>query len=252
MWLVLAQDYDLDAPWIAAGLRARDDRRVVLATASTLVHDCRWAHRVGPGGASAASSRLMLGDGTVLDGSTVDAVVNRLGWLGAEGFAGASARDREYATGELFALGLSWLESLGGRVVNRPASTGLAGGWRRTAEWRSLARSVGLPVLPYDSDEPEVVAEADDDLVLVVDGQLVSAVALAGDGPPVLAPPLAGGLCALSAAAGADVLEVRLAAGPDGGPAVRSASFLASLRLYGDAGLDALTKALVARVEVEP
>ena len=252
MWLVLAQDNDLDAPWIAAGLRDRDDRPVAVVTGSTLVHDCRWEHRVSPRGATAASSRLVLGDGTVLDATTVDAVVNRLGWLGAEGYAGASARDREYATGELFALGLSWLESLGGRVVNRPAPTGLSGGWRQTAEWRSLARSVGLPALPFDSDEPEAMADPDDDLVLVVDGQVVATVALAGDGLPAVAPRVAEGLGALAAAAGADTLEVRLAAGPDGTPAVRWASFQPTLRLHGEAGLDALHKALVARVEVGP
>jgi hypothetical protein len=252
MWLVLTQDNDLDAPWIASGLRARDGRPVVVATGSTLVHDCRWEHRVSPHGATAASSRLVLGDGTVLDATTIDAVVNRLGWLGAEGFAGASARDREYATGELFALGLSWLESLGGRVVNRPAPTGLSGGWRQTVEWRSVARSVGLAALPYDSDEPEAMADPGDDLVLVVDGQVVASVALAGAGAPAVEPRMADGLGALAAAVGADGLEVRLAAGTGGGPAVRWASFQPTQRLYGDAGLDALYKALVARVEVGP
>ena len=69
-------------------------------TASTLVHDCRWEHRISSSG---ASSRLVLGDGTVLDSTTVDGVVNRLCWLGAESFTGASARDRAYASAEFYA-----------------------------------------------------------------------------------------------------------------------------------------------------
>ena len=113
MWAVLSQDLDVDARWIAAGLEARTDRPVALVTAGSLVHDCRWEHRVGRSG---TASRLLLGDGTVVDSAGLGAVLNRLCWLGAEGYAGASDRDGEYAGGELYALGLSWLESLGPRV----------------------------------------------------------------------------------------------------------------------------------------
>ena len=241
MWLVLGQDNDIEARWVAAGLRARADRPVALVSAAMLVHDCRWEHRVGVAG---ASSRLVLGDGTVLDPTTVDGVVNRLCWLGAEGFAGASARDREYATGELNALGLSWLESLGGRVVNRPAGNGLAGSWRRMAEWRGLARTVGLPVAPYDSDEPEVTTGETDRVVLVLDGEVIE-----GGGPtrpgPELTPAGRDALAALQRASGLDLLGVHLVTGER--LVLRSASFLPSMSLFGEAGLDALHKALMNR-----
>jgi hypothetical protein len=244
MWLVLGQDNDVEARWVTAGLRARADRPVALVTAATLVHDCRWEHRVGAAG---AFSRLVLGDGTVLDPTTLDGVVNRLCWLGAEGFAGASVRDREYATGELNALGLSWLESLGGRVVNRPAGNGLAGPWRRMVEWRSLARTVGLPVVPYDSDEPEVTTGETDRVVLVLDGEVIE-----GGGPtapgPGLTPAGRDAVAALQRASGLDLLDARLGAGER--LALRSASFLPSMSLFGDAGLDALHKALMTRREV--
>src|SRR5215831_17161035 len=229
MWLVLGQDNDIEARWVAAGLRARADRPVALVSAAMLVHDCRWEHRVGVAG---ASSRLVLGDGTVLDPTTVDGVVNRLCWLGAEGFAGASARDREYATGELNALGLSWLESLGGRVVNR------------MAEWRGLARTVGLPVAPYDSDEPEVTTGEADRVVLVLDGEVIE-----GGGPtrpgPELTPAGRDALAALQRASGLDLLGVHLVTGER--LVLRSASFLPSMSLFGAAGLDALHKALMNR-----
>ena len=241
MWLVLGQDNDVEARWVAAGLRARADRPVALVSAAMLVHDCQWEHRVGTAG---ASSRLVLGDGTVLDPTTVDGVVNRLCWLGAEGFAGASVRDREYATGEFNALGLSWLESLGGRVVNRPAGSGLAGSWRRMAEWRGLARTVGLPVAPYDSDEPEVTTSETDRVVLVLDGEVIE-----GGGPTrpglELTPASRDVLAALQRASGLDLLGAHLVTGER--LVLRSASFLPSMSLFGEAGLDALYKALMNR-----
>jgi hypothetical protein len=247
-WLVLGQHDDIEARWVADGLRARADQPVRLVTDATLVHDCRWELRVGadagPGGASA---RLSLGDGTVLDPTTVDGVVNRLCWLGAEAFAGASDHDREYATAELYALGLGWLESLGGRVVNRPAGSGLAGPSRRTAEWRSLARTVGLPFVPYDSDDPPSEAppfgDVDGVFVLVVDGDVVEA---AGEG---LSPAVRDGRAALQRASGLDLLEAHLVARDDGDGALAlsSVSFLPALSRFGDVGLDALHKALITR-----
>ena len=239
MWLVLGQHNDVEARWVAAGLQARSDRPVALVTDAQLVHDCRWELRVGAGG---ASSRLELGDGTVLDPGTVDGVVNRLCWLGAEAFTGASARDRDYATGELYALGLAWLESLGDRVVNRPTGNGLCGSWRRTAEWRTLARTAGLPIVPYDTDDRDADApDRSDHVVLVLDGTVL-------EPGPGSTPAERDGLVALQKASGLDLLEVRLACRPEGeGLALRSASFLPSMSLFGDQGLDALHKALIAR-----
>jgi hypothetical protein len=252
VWLVLGQDGDVEASWIADGLGARADRPVRLVTASGLVHDCRWEHRVGAAG---TSSRLVLGDGTVLDAGSIDGVVNRLCWLGAEGYVGASERDREYATGELFALGLSWLESLGGRVVNRPTGSGLAGSWRRAPEWRSLARAAGLAVVPYESDEPEVAIDDADRVVLVLDGEVVEGPAPAAGSAavPPLTPADRDALAALAGAAGQDLLDARLVAGPGPGrrPALRTASFLPPMSLFGDVGLDALHKALTTRSGVD-
>jgi hypothetical protein len=254
-WLVAGQHNDIEARWVADGLRARTDQPVKWVTDAALVHDCRWELRVGADG---ATSRLRLGDGTVLDPSTVDGVVNRLCWLGAEAFTGASADDREYATAELFALGLGWLESLGGRVVNRPAGTGLAGPARRTAEWRSLARTVRLPVEPYDSDDPPSEVPPYGDAagvvsVLVVDGDVIRAPGAPGDDLPLA---VRDGLVALQRVSGLDLLEAHLvdraaistaARADDDGFALRSVSFLATMSRFGDAGLDALHKALIAR-----
>jgi hypothetical protein len=234
MWLVLGQDNDVEAGWIAARLGERSDRPVRWVAASTLVRDCRWEHRVS---GSSTSSRLVLGDGTVLDSTTVDAVVNRLCWLGAEGYTGASARDRAYAGSEFYALGLSWLESLAGRVLNRPAATGLAGGWRRTSEWRGLARAAGLSVVPYRSNEPDLEADETDLVALVLDGEVIRV------GGPAVSTSVCSSLAKLQHAAGLDLLGVRFAAGDR----LRSASSLPAMSRFGDAGIEALHRALLAR-----
>jgi hypothetical protein len=227
MWLVLCQDGDVDALWLADELRARTERRVELIEAGELVHECRWECRVGTG---AASSRLVVGDRTIESGE-VDGVVNRLSWLGADGFEGASARDREYATGELFALALSWLESLGTRVLNRPAGAGLSGMWRTPGQWRALARSAGLPIVPYDSDHPGDVFDETDRTVFVIDGRVIGPVGVRTKQ-----------LSELARRSGLDLMEVRLA-----GAAVRGVSFLPQLRHYGEPCVDAVLAALARR-----
>jgi hypothetical protein len=246
-WLVLCQDHDIEAGWIADGLRSRAGRPVERITAGALVHDCRWEHRVS---ATDTSSRLVVGDGTVVDSAEVDGVLNRICWMGAEGFGGASDRDAEYAGSELFALGLSWLASLGPKVLNRPTGLGLAGGWRTEGQWRSLARSVGLPILAYERggtepDPPAVPGDDGDGAVLVLDGLVLEEAGVATTG---VTSPLWSGLAELQRASGRDLIEVHLAVGD--GIAVRSVSYLPSLRRFGDAALDAVHEALDRRSAV--
>jgi hypothetical protein len=237
MWLILAQDGDVEAGWLAERLRARARRRVELVEASELVHECRWEHRIGTG---TTSSRLVVGDRTVIDSAEVDGVVNRLGWLSAEGFEGAPPADRDYAAGELFALGLSWLESLGSRVLNRPSGMGLAGAWRTPGQWRALASSVGLPIVPYDSDADDTPDQAEL-TVLVVDGRVL--------GSP---PAEAARLVDLQRASGLDLIEIGLSPShggttPGSGGAVHGVSFLPPLRRYGRACAGAVLAALTRR-----
>jgi hypothetical protein len=245
VWCVLAQDGDVEAQWMTDELRARADRPVLLVTASTLVHDCRWELRVGADGARA---RVEITDGTALDLSTLDAVVNRLCWLGAEGFLGATAADRDYATSERYALGLAWLESLGRRVVNRPTGSGLAGTYRSTAAWLTLARTAGLPVVPYTSDDSTDVFAVDesDRRVLVIDGRVTGSPATAGDPLPA---GLQQRLVVIQERSGLDLIEVRLAPAPEtaDGWRVRDVPFLATMSAFGKPGLDALTAALERR-----
>jgi hypothetical protein len=227
MWLILAQDGDVEARWLADQLRTETTGHVQLIEAGELVHECRWEHRIGT---TVTSSLLITGDGTVIDSGDVDGVVNRLIWLSAEGYEGAPPGDREYASNELFALGLSWLESLGPRVLNRPAGAGLSGPWRTQGHWHALARAAGLPIVPYDSDRDDDVPDQTQPKVLVIGGQVI--------GP--MAVQRAGQLAAFQRGSGLDMLEVCL----DAHGAMHGVSFLPALRQYGQACVQAVLAAL--------
>ena len=148
MWLIVAQDSDGDADWLAAELRGLGLVPLEVVRAAELVHGATWEHRVGP---RRIHTVLRLADGRVIDSADVDGVLNRLLWVGATGFRGASEQDREYAGIELFALTQSWLEGFGARAINRPAASGLSGAWRAIDHWRWLARAVGLEMGRYRS-----------------------------------------------------------------------------------------------------
>ena len=167
MWLVVCQDGDSDAVLLAGRLRELGLEPLELVKATELVHGARWEHRVGGWG---SRTRLRLGDGREIDSDDVQGVLNRLLWITADGFLGASATDREYAGGELHALVESWLEGFGARAVNRPAGLGLSGPWRTMDQWRALAREAGLEIRPFPEPTEPPLEFA---LVLVLDGEVV-------------------------------------------------------------------------------
>jgi hypothetical protein len=250
VWLVVSQDGDADAAWLVDGLRTGVDEPIVLVTAGHLVHDCRWEHRVGRWG---ASTRLTLGDGSVIDSDAVGAVLNRLLWISADGFRGADPRDRRYATAEFYALALSWLHSLGARVLNRPAGTGLAGAWRTDISWRALARLAGLPVLASRSSDAALDPGPDDDRrVLLVDGEPIEDRAqIEGWAQPwQFDDMLRAGLAELQRASGLDVLEARFT-GQDV-RALRSVVSVPELQAFGAAALEALVAAMGRRAAGRP
>jgi hypothetical protein len=169
MWLVACQDGDGDAVLLAARLRELGLEPLELVRATELVHGARWEHRVGGWG---SRTRLWLADGREIDSDDVCGVLNRLLWITADGFVGASATNREYAGRELHALVQSWLESFGTRAINRPAGIGLSGPWRTPDQWRALAREAGLEIRAFPEPSEEVLQLT---LVLVIDGTIVEA-----------------------------------------------------------------------------
>lgn len=235
MWLVVCQDSDPDGPWLAERLALADDVPVELVAASALVHGARWEHRLHAG---RPSTVLTLADGRRIDSAAVRGVVNRLLWVGADGFGGASETDREYATTELYALVQSWLHAFGARAINRPAPSGLSGAWRAPCQWRWLARTAGLPVRPYRSGRPAQEGSGDR-TVLVLDGRIV-------DGRDV-PDAIAAGCARLARDGGLELMEARFSVRAPDRWEFEDVSLLPGVQAAGDDLARHLAGALRAR-----
>jgi hypothetical protein len=229
VWLITCQDGDVDAVTLADRLRERGLEPIELVYATELVHGARWEHRVGAGG---CRTRVTLADGRELDSSEIRGVLNRLLWISAEGFLGASEVDREYAGGELFALVQSWLASLGDRVIGRPAGPSLGGPWRTADQWRARAREAGLRIRMFPGDELDPLSGR---WVLVLDGAVVD-----GDGAPDA---VRAGCARLAAELDLDVLEARF----DDDWAFADATLLPVLGTRGDERVEGVALALRGR-----
>jgi hypothetical protein len=232
MWLVLGQTGDLDADWLGGRLRAVGLTPLTVVGSDALVHGAQWEHRVGADG---TYTKVCLADGTVIESTRVRAVLNRLFWLEASGFRGASARDREYATTELGALGQSWLHGLAGRIVNPPGANGLAGSWRTDSQWRWLGSRAGLRLAPPETPVTGGLS------VLALDGETVGGDALPGE--------IHSGVRRLRELSGLDLLECRFRQALDGTYEFVTVPFLPELRPFGDAAVRAVHAALLARAD---
>jgi hypothetical protein len=229
VWIVACQDGDGDAVLLAARLRDLGLEPLELVRATELVHGARWEHRVGGWG---SHTRLRLADGREIDSDDVVGVLNRLVWISAEGFVGASDTDRQYAGGELYALVQSWLEGFGARVVSRPAGLALSGSWRTPDQWRALAREAGLEIraFPEPSDAPLELAP-----VLVIDGEIIE-----DGGAPVH---VCEGALRLDAELGEDLIEMRF----DEDWRFSDATLMPALAYAADERVHAVARALRAR-----
>jgi hypothetical protein len=159
MWLVLSHANDLAALWAARGLTGRGLQPLEIVTAEALAYNQCFEHRLT---ANQQSVSITLADGRVIDSASVRGTLNRLQLFPTEHLRGANTIDRQYAEQELFALSLSWLYCLPGRMLNRPTPQGLGGDWRHPSEWVRLAAQAGLSTMPYyQSDQFEAPAPAD-------------------------------------------------------------------------------------------
>jgi hypothetical protein len=151
--LVLCEDFDPAAAWAADRLRRRGlDANVVYGT--DLAAAPQVEHRVGRAG---ATIEIMLACGRRLSSRTIGGVLNRLSFLPSAWLNRIGGPDRDYAVQEMYALYLSWLNSLPGPLLNPPAPQGLCGNWRHPSAWAALAGRAGLPVARYrqsSEDDP--------------------------------------------------------------------------------------------------
>jgi hypothetical protein len=103
-----------------------------------------WTHRIDPAGRT--STTLRLADGTRFDRSIDVSVAYLASTTPVPRFLRSAAADQDYAASEFRALMVSWLYSLGDRVVNAPSGTDPSGpGWS-PGRWLIEAAGAGLPV----------------------------------------------------------------------------------------------------------
>jgi hypothetical protein len=243
MWLLLCERTDLHALWAARGLRARGVEPLEVVSSELLAYSLRWDHRLGRDG---VRSEVSLADGRVISSSDVRGTLNRLQRVPDEHFARASSADRAYAHQELSALVLSFIHSLPGPMLGRPAGAALSGPWLYASEWTHHAVEAGLPVATYSrtSNEPDYGGES---LVPAALGAPIETVIVAGDGVVGRRAPDAVAQCCLRLAerAGASLLGVRLAVN-DGDWTFAGAHPYPDLALGGDPLLDLIASALRA------
>ena len=149
-FLILAHSNDRTALQVHVMLRARHGPdQVKLILSEELAYSPFWKHYLEDG---KVTTEVRLRDGTSLESGCIGVVLNRLLAPAVPYFA--SAVDQNYAVMEMYALYLSWLNSLPCPVVNKASSMGLGVQTRSHAEWLMLAGKVGLPVrgLHFTSD----------------------------------------------------------------------------------------------------
>jgi hypothetical protein len=179
MWLVISSSSDPSGIWAWEGLRQMGLAPLEFVTAESLAFACRWEHRLGSRGTSLT---LSLADGRVLSSSSIQGGLNRLCAPSPLAFERAAVADRDYAQAEMFAFYLSWLHSLTGKIINRPAPSGLSGPWLHASEWMMLAARAGLRTPLYRQSscdgpalQPGVHLPADPRMmnnVIAFDGQI--------------------------------------------------------------------------------
>ena len=237
MVLILCEGTDRVAHWAAGCLRQRG-LGADIVTGADLAAAGRLEHRVGRAG---ASFELALAGGGRLSSRTVTGVLNRLPYLPAACLRAIGGPDRDYAVQELYALYLSWLHSLPGPQLNRPAPQGLCGNWRHPASWTALASQAGLPSVPYrqsSQDDPATLWQR----ITVPDAATVFVVGARVVAHPAVPRQWDAACRDLARRAGTDLLGIDFAPGPDGQWRCVAASVMPDLMRGGEPVVDALAE----------
>ena len=146
MWIIFCSSSDPSATWAFDGLRRKGLAPLEFVTTECLAVARFWEHRVGSGG---AHFKIGLQDGRTLCSSRISGVLNRVAAPSSALIQHAVETDRDYASSEMQAFYLSWLNALSGNVVNRPTPQGMSGSWRHISEWALTAHNNGFKVPRY-------------------------------------------------------------------------------------------------------
>ena len=233
MWLVLAEDGDESATWVAQQLQLRGLNPLRLVTGAELASSARWCYRHD---ATGPRTELRLSDGVVVDSLAVRGVVNRLtGWYSAP--APIAGTDIDYAAAEFAALVLAFMNGLHCPVINRAEPTGAAGGPWSPLRWRWEAHLAGLTT--YSSGHEAAIPPSPP-------GQFSTVLGLGGRllGADDIDPSTAQGCSRLSKARGDSLVQLSLRSDHGRPPAFAYATQLPDLWAWGQPAIDLITEAL--------
>jgi hypothetical protein len=239
MIVILCHADDAAALWLCAALRrlGRDDVEAVSVEA--LVYSRRIVHRLDDAG---DTGEIEMADGRVLRCEAIDGIVNRVRFLPLAHIERAAAADRTYATEEIHAFLLAWLDGVAGRVINPPLPTVLDGGTFPTATVVHLAAMAGLPTRRWaygseeDPDAPAVPGATVP--VIAFDNRIFG---------PVVPRALQDGCRRLAVLLGVPLLEVALSHSAEGGWRFQGARGLADFRAGGAPLAAAISRTLTRR-----
>jgi hypothetical protein len=142
--LIIADRGDLAAAAVAHATAARsNDYRVAVVHPDQLAL-AQWTQTLTPNGR--VTTTIELRDGLTIASEALGSVFVGSDTVVAPQFARSAAADRDYAAAELQALMVSWLGSLGRRVVNRCDGTSISGPSWTPRRWLIEAQRAGLRV----------------------------------------------------------------------------------------------------------
>lgn len=157
--VVIAHASDHGARRLARALIEREPGgRVMLLQPETLAM-AQWRQSIDATGR--CRTQLGLPNGLQLDSSVIGIVLNRIRWLTAPRFRGASAKDRDYADMELQALVTSWLAELSDRVIPSVQRHPWLVPTIAPLTWATAAAAAGLPIADPRRGMPAIGAHQD-------------------------------------------------------------------------------------------
>jgi hypothetical protein len=237
MRVILCHAGDAAALWLHEAWRRLGVDDVELVAVEQLVFSRRIVHRLDGTG---DTGEIELADSRVLRAEAITGLVNRVQYLPTHHFATADPMDRAYATEELGAFMLAWLDGVAGRVINPPLPGALGGGAFPDVVVAHSAAAAGLPTLPWRrtdvaTDGEHQASTSPTHASIVLDGRLF--------GPPI-PEHIEAGCHRLAALLGAPLLQVLLHQSSDSEWRFVGVAGLADFRIGGEPLAAAMASAL--------
>jgi hypothetical protein len=172
--VILCHADDAPALWLHGALRDLGLKGLELVAVDQLVYSRTIVHRLDDDG---DRGEIHLADRRVLRAESIRGLVNRVRYLPTQHFERADPSDRTYATQELSAFMLAWLDSIAGRVINPPLPFALDGGTFPPTTVLHYAAMAGLPTRTWRAGTHPVAKDVEPEVIpthapIVFDGRL--------------------------------------------------------------------------------